>query len=151
MSLLSSIIAPTNVLTAQANGTLAVAKGGTGLSAPGTAGNVLTSTGTAWTSSPAISGLTYILLNNTNSPYTVLANQQLAINTTAGAVTLVAPAAGNFSVADTGSNADLNNIVINFAAKNLVFQGTTYTTFNHDLNNAKLVFVDDGTNYRVFG
>jgi hypothetical protein len=35
------------------SGTLAVARGGTGLSSPGTAGNVLTSNGTAWTSAPA--------------------------------------------------------------------------------------------------
>jgi hypothetical protein len=38
-----------NVLTA---GTLPAAAGGTGLTSPGTAGNVLTSNGSAWTSSP---------------------------------------------------------------------------------------------------
>lgn len=35
------------------SGTLEVARGGTGLTTPGTSGNVLTSNGTAWTSSPA--------------------------------------------------------------------------------------------------
>ena len=36
---------------------LTVAQGGTGLTSPGTAGNILTSNGTAWTSSsPAASG-----------------------------------------------------------------------------------------------
>jgi hypothetical protein len=35
------------------SGTLAVARGGTGLSSPGDSGNVLTSNGTSWTSAPA--------------------------------------------------------------------------------------------------
>ena len=40
-------------------GTLAAANGGTGLTSPGTAGNVLSSNGTAWVSSaPAASGVT---------------------------------------------------------------------------------------------
>ena len=45
--------------TITASGTLAVANGGTGLTAPGTSGNVLTSNGTAWVSSPAAS-FTYV-------------------------------------------------------------------------------------------
>jgi hypothetical protein len=40
-------------LTTDVSGVLPAANGGTGLSSPGTAGNVLTSTGTGWTSSPA--------------------------------------------------------------------------------------------------
>ena len=82
MATLSSIITPTNVLTATSTntlsnktisgasntitnvslttgvtGTLAAGNGGTGLASPGTAGNILTSNGTAWTSSaPAASG-----------------------------------------------------------------------------------------------
>jgi hypothetical protein len=46
-------------LATNVTGTLPAANGGTGLTAPGTAGNVLTSNGTAWTSStPAASGIT---------------------------------------------------------------------------------------------
>jgi len=120
--------------------------GSTGAVGPTGAAGPTGPTGVAGTSFTTVT-----LLTSANSPYTVSVGQQLAVNTTGGAVTLIAPAAGNFAVADIGSNADLNNIVINFAAKNLVFQGTTYATFNHDLNNAKLFFVDDGTNYRVFG
>ncbi len=71
MANLSSLITPTNVLTATNtatvtnktlstgsvwNGaTIAVAYGGTGLTSPGTLGNVLTSNGSAWTSSPGMS------------------------------------------------------------------------------------------------
>jgi hypothetical protein len=69
MANLSNIITPTNVLTATntatltnktvafANntftGALAAANGGTGVTSPGAAGNVLTSNGTAWTSAAA--------------------------------------------------------------------------------------------------
>lgn len=82
MATLSSIITPTNVLTATSTntlsnktisgasntitnvslttgvtGTLPAANGGTGLTTPGASGNILTSNGTAWTSSaPAASG-----------------------------------------------------------------------------------------------
>jgi hypothetical protein len=61
----TDIIDATNYVTALAAGTLAVtgavtlstalsaANGGTGLSSPGTAGNILTSTGSTWQSSPA--------------------------------------------------------------------------------------------------
>lgn len=43
-------------LTTNVTGVLPAANGGTGISAPGTAGNVLTSTGTAWVSAPAGGG-----------------------------------------------------------------------------------------------
>lgn len=44
------------VLTTDVSGVLPAANGGTGLSSPGTAGNVLTSNGTGWTSSPPTGG-----------------------------------------------------------------------------------------------
>jgi len=57
MTTLSSIIPPVSVSTA--SGTLPATNGGTGLTSPGTSGNVLTSDGTGWVSSaPAASGLT---------------------------------------------------------------------------------------------
>jgi hypothetical protein len=43
-------------LTTNVTGVLPAANGGTGISAPGNAGNVLTSTGTAWVSSPSSGG-----------------------------------------------------------------------------------------------
>lgn len=61
----TDVVDATNYVTSLAAGTLAVtgavtlstalgaSSGGTGLSSPGTAGNILTSTGTAWQSSPA--------------------------------------------------------------------------------------------------
>lgn len=44
------------VLTTDVSGILPAANGGTGLSSPGTTGNVLTSNGTGWTSSPPTGG-----------------------------------------------------------------------------------------------
>ena len=45
------------VLTSDVSGILPAANGGTGLSAPGTSGNVLASNGTAWVSSPSAAGV----------------------------------------------------------------------------------------------
>ena len=72
MSTLSGLITPTNILTASNaetltnktigfstntfSGSLAAANGGTGLTASGTLGNVLTSNGTAWVSSAPSGG-----------------------------------------------------------------------------------------------
>lgn len=81
MANLSNLITPTNVLTATSTntvtnktisgssntitnvsltsgitGTLPAANGGTGLTSPGANGNVLTSNGTAWVSSPPSGG-----------------------------------------------------------------------------------------------
>jgi hypothetical protein len=57
MATLSSIIPPVSVSTA--SGTLPATNGGTGLTSPGTAGNILTSDGTGWVSgAPAASGVT---------------------------------------------------------------------------------------------
>ena len=56
MTTLSSILPPVNVSTV--SGTLPASNGGTGLTSPGTNGNVLTSDGSAWVSSvPAPSGI----------------------------------------------------------------------------------------------
>lgn len=56
MTTLSSIIPPVSVSTA--SGTLPATNGGTGLTSPGTSGNILTSNGSAWVSSePAPSGI----------------------------------------------------------------------------------------------
>lgn len=54
MTTLSGILPPVNVSTA--TGTLPHNKGGTGLTSAGAAGNVLTSNGDGWVSSPASGG-----------------------------------------------------------------------------------------------
>jgi hypothetical protein len=55
-------------LTTAVTGTLPVANGGTGLTAPGTTGNVLTSNGTAWISNPiSLTQLRYIQFQATTT------------------------------------------------------------------------------------
>jgi hypothetical protein len=65
--------------SANVTGTVAVANGGTGLTSSGPSGNVLTSNGTGWISSPAAGGLTILTYDNratlrsTNGPSTSVA------------------------------------------------------------------------------
>lgn len=63
MTTLSSILPPVNVSTA--SGTLPADNGGTGLTSAGTTGNVLTSDGTGWVSSPASGGGASIAISET--------------------------------------------------------------------------------------
>lgn len=65
MTTLSGILPPVNVSTA--TGTLPANKGGTGLTSAGTAGNVLTSDGTGWVSSPASGGGASVVISE-NAP-----------------------------------------------------------------------------------
>jgi hypothetical protein len=80
MANLSNIITPTNVLTATSTntvtnktvpiasntftGSLPAANGGTGLTSPGTSGNVLTSNGTTWTSATPAAGGSLVFLSS---------------------------------------------------------------------------------------
>ena len=70
MATLSSIIPPVSV--SSASGTLPVANGGTGLTSPGTAGNVLTSNGTTWTSSAGGGGAVSYPQNIQSADYTLV-------------------------------------------------------------------------------
>ncbi len=62
----SAFTASATVPTSDLSGTLAAANGGTGLSSPGTSGNVLTSNGTAWVSATAGSAV-YDLITTVNA------------------------------------------------------------------------------------
>ena len=70
-------------LTTGVTGTLPVANGGTGLTAPGASGNLLTSNGTSWVSStPAAGGVTSVATGNGLSGGTI---------TTTGTLTVACP------------------------------------------------------------
>jgi hypothetical protein len=97
-------------LSTGVTGTLSVSNGGTSLTtltannvllgngtsaptfvAPSTAGNVLTSTGTTWSSTaPSAGGITYTTVKTAN--YTAANNDGVQTNTTAGAFTVTLPA-----------------------------------------------------------
>jgi hypothetical protein len=63
-------------------GIVAAANGGTGLSSPGTAGNVLVSTGSGWTSGTPSGGGAYLIHSSVASPTSIVATSGLAITAT---------------------------------------------------------------------
>lgn len=66
-------------------GTLAASNGGTGLTSPGTAGNVLTSTGTGWVSSAVLSSLSTMQVFSSSGTFTVPAGVKIIKVTVVGA------------------------------------------------------------------
>jgi hypothetical protein len=100
MTTLSSLLPPARV--SSAIGTLPVANGGTGLTSPGTLGNVLTSNGTAWVSqTPAPSGptTTAIASGSLSDGSTVIVNA----DGTVSAISAVAQAAGSTAVFESAA------------------------------------------------
>jgi hypothetical protein len=88
MATLSSVIPPVNI--SSASGTLPVASGGTGLTSPGTAGNVLSSNGTTWESvTPPPSGPTLQAIASG-----VLSNGIKVVVNSDGTVSAVQPTGG---------------------------------------------------------
>jgi hypothetical protein len=103
-------------------GTLAAANGGTGLTASGSNGNVLTSNGTTWVSSaPAAGGITYTTTKTAN--YTAVANDGVLTNTTAGAFTVTLPASpangAQVVVADAANTWGTNNLTVGRNGNNI--------------------------------
>jgi hypothetical protein len=131
------------------SGILAAANGGTGLSSAGTAGNVLTSTGTGWASSvlPA-GGLTYIF---TTTPVTATDKQGVLTSTAGGAFTVTLPATpatgAQVVVADAGNNWGTNNLTV---ARNGSTIGGLAENLICDITGASVQFVYDGTTWEVY-
>ena len=100
MATLSSIIPPVNVLTV--SGTLPASNGGTGLTSPGTSGNVLTSDGTGWTSSALPSNAVSYPQNVQSGNYTLVlgdAGKQIySANTGAQTITIPTNASVAFPI-----------------------------------------------------
>jgi hypothetical protein len=149
-------------------GTLPVANGGTGATtltsnnvilgngtsavqfvAPGTTGNVLTSTGTTWGSSalPA-GGLTYIF---TTTPVTATDKQGVLTSTAGGSFTVTLPATPSVGaqvvVADAGASWGTNNLTV---ARNGSTIGGLAENLICDINGASVQFVYDGTSWEVY-
>jgi hypothetical protein len=149
-------------------GTLPVANGGTGATtltsnnvilgngtsavqfvAPGTTGNVLTSTGTTWGSAalPA-GGLTYIF---TTTPVTATDKQGVLTSTAGGSFTVTLPATPSVGaqvvVADAGASWGTNNLTV---ARNGSTIGGLAENLICDINGASVQFVYDGTSWEVY-
>jgi hypothetical protein len=132
------------------SGVLAAANGGTGLSSPGTAGNVLTSTGTAWVSQLApAGGITYTTVKTSN--YTAAANDGVQTSTGGGAFTVTLPATpavgDQVFVIDTANSWATNNLTV---GRN----GSTIEGLAEDLvcniSNVSVQLVYSGTTWNVF-
>ena len=94
-------------------GTLAAANGGTGLTTPGSTGNVLTSNGSAWVSSPAAGTPTLNIVTGTTQAATAN-NHYVLTNVAATTVTLPAtPTAGDLVWVTVG-----NGLTTNVVARN---------------------------------
>jgi len=129
---------------------VAVSLGGTGISSVGTAGNVLTSDGTVWTSQPpSAGGITYTTVKT--SSYTAVDSEGVQTNTSGGGFTVTLPAtpavgdqvividtasswaANNLTVGRNGSTIEglAENLVCNISnvSVQLVYSGTTWNVF----------------------
>lgn len=97
MATLSSILPPVSVSTA--SGTLPAGNGGTGLTSPGTSGNVLTSDGTGWTSSAVVTAYPQ---NIQSGNYTLVLGDAgkhiYSVNTGAQTITIPANASVAFPI-----------------------------------------------------
>jgi hypothetical protein len=115
LSVSGSPITSSGTLAISLSGTaLPAANGGTGLTSPGTSGNVLTSNGTGWVSSAPAGGITWQSVQTAN--FTAVAGNAYPINTTSGAVTITLPAsptAGQQLIfTDYAGNWATNNVII---------------------------------------
>jgi hypothetical protein len=131
-------------------GLLPPANGGTGLTSVGTVGNVLTSDGTVWTSSPpAAGGITYTTVKTSN--YTASANDGVQTDTSGGAFTVTLPATPSVGdqvfVTDSAGSWATNNLTV---GRN----GSTIDGLSEDLicniSSVSVQFVYSGTTWDVF-
>ena len=93
-----------NIIRAGSSATpLPVSFGGTGLVAPGTAGNVLLSNGTTWTSGSLVTPWTI-----KTTTYTAVAKDYILANTTGGAFTITLPATATANATATATTKTVN-------------------------------------------
>lgn len=137
-----------------ATGALQVASSGLG-----TAGFVLTSTGSSslptWQAggSSATLTLTYTAVNNAASPYTVLTTDQyIGVDSSGGAVSILlpnGPATGRvFTVKDSTGSAATHNITITTVGGSVNIDGATTYVMNVAYESHDVIF--NGSNYEIW-
>lgn len=128
MALLSNIIPPVNI--SNASGTLPASSGGTGLTSPGTSGNVLTSDGSAWVSSAPSSAVSYpqnIQSGNYTLVLTDAGKHIYSANTGTQTITIPTNASVAFPIGSliTIVNMGTNKITLSFSGVSLYSNGST--------------------------
>ena len=137
-------------LTANVTGTLPVANGGTGITAVGAAGNVLTSDGTAWVSQlPASGGLTYTTVKTAN--FTASVNTGVQTNTSGGAFTVTLPASpavgAQVVVVDSANSWATNNLTIGRNGSTIEGDASDLVC---DISGVSVQLIYNGTTWDVF-
>ena len=128
MTTLSSIIPPVSVSTA--SGTLPATNGGTGLTSPGTSGNILTSDGTGWTSAAAPSSAVQYPQNVQSGNYTLVlgdAGKQIySANTGAQTITIPTNASVAFPIGTliTVVNRGTSQIILSVSGVSVIANGS---------------------------
>jgi len=145
LSVTGSPITSSGTLAIALSGTaLPAANGGTGLTSPGTNGNVLTSNGTAWVSSaPAGGSLTWQSVQTAN--FTIAVGNGYPVNTTSAAITVTLPAsptAGQqFALIDYAGTWATNNLTIDTSSSKINGVGGAGTTLKLNTNRLSVNFV----------
>lgn len=157
-------------------GTLPVAYGGTGLTVPGTAGNVLTSDGTSWSSQPAPISLPtqtgntgkYLTTDGTNASwatvvgglvststkvadYTAVSNDLVRVNATSSfTITMpTSPADGAIiGIMDIANTFSTNNIIV-AAGVGATIEGDTSVILDISNTYAAFTYISSTTNWRL--
>jgi hypothetical protein len=144
---------------------LAAASGGTGLTSPGSSGNVLTSNGTAWTSAALPAGGIEYEVKTAN--YTAADKEGILADTSGGAFTVTLPATpatgAQVIVADPTGDWGTDNLTIgrngetisdvaedlicdiSGVSVQLVYDGTTWAVYAQVGGNGGTVVTEDGT------
>lgn len=128
---------------------LAYSSGGTGLTSPGTSGNILTSNGTTWTSAaPAPGGIDYVVKTTT---YTTQNNEGVLANTSGGAFTVTLPASpasgDQVVVADPTGDWATNNLTIGRNGETIAGAAEDLVC---DIGGASVQLVYDGSDWNVY-
>jgi hypothetical protein len=129
---------------------VAVNLGGTGLTSVGTAGNVLTSDGTVWTSSPpAAGGITYTTVKT--SSYTAANSEGVQTDTTGGGFTVTLPATpavgDQVIVIDTADAWATNNLTVGRNGSTIEGLASDLVC---DISGVSVQLVYSGTTWNVF-
>lgn len=136
-------------LTSQVTGILPAANGGTGIASPGASGNVLTSDGSAWTSSALPAGGIEYVVKTAN--YTAINKQGVLADTSGGAFTVTLPATPSAGaqviVADSGAAWGTNNLTV---GRNGSTIGGLAQDLVCDITGASVQLVYDGSTWEVY-